>query len=70
MTAKFLTLSAIPVWFVSPWREGCVWVGLTVENLVLSHAVGVPIPPEADDDEPVFLGHDRLVDVPAGLQMW
>jgi hypothetical protein len=39
-------------------------VGDTVEDLVLSHAVGVPVATEADDDEALFLGHDSLVDVP------
>ena len=44
-------------------------LGDAVEHFVLAHAVGVPVAAEADDDEPVFFGHDGLVDVPAGGEM-
>lgn len=67
MTAKFLTRSAIP-WKVSNcarWREG----ELTVEDFILAHAIRIPIATEADDDQSLVLGHNRLVDVPAGDKM-
>jgi hypothetical protein len=38
---------------------------LTIENFILSHAIRIPITTEADDDQSLVLGHDRLVDVPA-----
>ena len=41
-------------------------VGDAVEDFVLAHAVGVPVATEANDDKALFLGHDGLVDVPAG----
>ena len=37
-----------------------------VERLVHRHALAVPVVPEADHDDAVLLGLDRLVDVPAG----
>ena len=35
----------------------------------MSHAIRIPITTEADDDQSLVLGHDRLVDVPAGDEM-
>jgi len=35
----------------------------------LSHAIGVPVTTEADDDKALFLRHDSLVDMPAGDEM-
>lgn len=37
----------------------------TVEDFVLSHAVGIPVAAEADHDEAFVFGHYGLVDVPA-----
>jgi hypothetical protein len=31
----------------------------------LSHALGIPVTTEADDNESLLFGHDGLVDVPA-----
>ena len=42
---------------------------MTVEDFVLSHAIGIPITTEADDDQALVFGHDSLVDVPAGDEM-
>jgi hypothetical protein len=42
---------------------------LTIKDFILSHAIGIPITTEADDDQSLVLGHDRLVDVPAGDEM-
>jgi hypothetical protein len=39
---------------------------LTIQDFVLSHAIRIPITTEADDDQSLVLGHNRLVDVPAG----
>ena len=36
-----------------------------VEGLIHRHALAVPVVPEADHDDAVFLGLDRLVDMPA-----
>lgn len=44
-------------------------VGDAVQHFVLSHAVGIPIAAKANDDQPLFLRHDGLVDVPAGDEM-
>ncbi len=41
----------------------------TIQSLVHGHALAVPVVPEADDDDSVFLGLDRLVDVPARGKM-
>ncbi len=41
----------------------------TVEDFVLSHAIGVPVAAEADNDEALIFGHDGLVDVPAGVEV-
>ncbi len=38
---------------------------LTIEDFVLAHAIRIPITTEADDDQALVLGHNRLVDVPA-----
>jgi hypothetical protein len=35
----------------------------------LPHAIGIPITTEAKDDQSLVLGHDRLVDMPAGNKM-
>ena len=40
-----------------------------VQSLVHGHALAVPVVPEAYDDDAVFLGLDRLVDVPARGEM-
>ena len=37
-----------------------------IEGLVHSHALGIPVVTEPNDDDSVFLGFDGLVDVPAG----
>jgi len=42
---------------------------LTVQDLILSHAVWVPVTTKADDDQTLLLRHDGLVDVPAGNEM-
>lgn len=42
---------------------------LTVEDLVLTHAVGIPVTAETDHDQTFFFGHDGLVDMPAGVEM-
>ena len=42
---------------------------LTVKNLVLAHAVWVPVATESDDNEALLLGEDGLVDVPASHQV-
>lgn len=44
-------------------------VGDAVENLVLAHAVGIPVATETDYHETVVFGHDGLVDVPAGFEV-
>ena len=36
-----------------------------IESLVHSHALGIPVVAEPDNDNPVLLGFDSLVDVPA-----
>lgn len=41
----------------------------TVENFVLPHTVRIPVAAEADHHQAVFLGHDGLVDVPAGFEV-
>ncbi len=41
----------------------------TIQSLVHGHALAVPVVPEADDDDAVFLRLDRLVDVPARGKM-
>ncbi len=41
----------------------------TVKNLILAHAVWVPVAAKADDNEALLLGEDCLVDMPAGDQM-
>lgn len=41
----------------------------TVENLVLAHAVRVPVAAESDDDKALLFGEDGLVDVPASDQV-
>ena len=46
-------------------REILNSVGDAVQHFVLPHAVGVPVAPEADYDQPLFFGHYGLVDVPA-----
>ena len=38
----------------------------TIESLVHGHALGIPVVAEPNDDDPVLLGFDGLVDVPAG----
>lgn len=43
--------------------------GDTVEDFVLSHAVGIPVASKADNYETVFFGHDGLIDVPASLEV-
>lgn len=42
---------------------------LTVKDLVLAHAVGIPVTAETDHDQTFFFGHDGLVDMPAGVEM-
>lgn len=42
---------------------------LTVKNLILSHAIWVPVTTEADDYQTLLLRHDGLVDVPAGNEV-
>ena len=42
---------------------------LTIKNLVLPHAIWIPVSPEANHDESLFLRHDGLVDVPARHEM-
>lgn len=42
---------------------------LTVENFVLTHAVGIPVTSEADHDEALLFGHDGLIDMPACDEM-
>lgn len=70
MTAKFLTRSAIPgKELASAFGEVLRLSKRTVENFVLSHAIGVPVATEADYDEALLFGHDGLVDVPAGDEM-
>jgi hypothetical protein len=39
---------------------------LTIQDFILSHAIWIPITTEADDNQSLVLGHDCLVDVPAG----
>ena len=41
----------------------------TVKDFILSHALGVPVATEADDNETFLFRHDGLVDVPAGDEM-
>ena len=41
----------------------------TAEDIILAHAVGIGVAPEADEDDTLFLGEDGLVDVPAASQM-
>lgn len=41
----------------------------SIENLILPHTIGVPIPTEANDDETVLFRHDSLVDVPSSFQV-
>jgi hypothetical protein len=38
----------------------------TIEDFVLAHTIRIPITTETDDNQSLVLGHDRLVDVPAG----
>ena len=40
-----------------------------VESLVHLHTGGVPVVPEPDENNPVLLGEDGLVDLPAIRQM-
>ena len=35
----------------------------------MSHAIRIPITTETDNDQSLVLGHDGLVDVPAGNEM-
>lgn len=44
-------------------------LGDLVEDLILPHAVGVPVAAEADADQTLLLAEDGLVDMPAGGQM-
>lgn len=44
-------------------------LGDLVENLVLAHAVGVVIAPEANHDESLVFRQDCLVDMPTGLEV-
>jgi len=41
----------------------------TVKDLILTHAVWIPVTSEADYDKTLFFRHDGLVDVPAGDEM-
>ena len=41
----------------------------TIEGLVHSHALGIPVVAEPNDDDPIFLGFDGFVNVPAGGEM-
>lgn len=45
-------------------------LGDFVEDFVLAHAVWVVVAAKADHDEALVFGEDRLVDVPAGVEMW
>ena len=44
-------------------------VGNTVENLVLSHALGVGVTTKADYNKAVLLAENGLVDVPASVEV-
>lgn len=68
MTAKFLTRSAIPRNYISRCKMTENGI-LTVKNLVLSHAIGVPVATKADNYQTLLFGHDSLVDMPAGDEM-
>lgn len=41
----------------------------TIEDFILSHAVGLPIAAETDYDKALFFGHDGLVDMPSCFKM-
>ena len=41
----------------------------TVEDLVLGHAIWVPVSPKSDHDQTLFFGHDGLIHVPSRDQM-
>lgn len=41
-----------------------------VQDFILSHAVRVVIAAKSNDHEPVFFAQNRLVDMPAGPQVW
>ena len=49
--------------------EGLDFVCDLVENLILAHALFVPVAAEADANEALFFGEDGLVDMPAGVEM-
>ena len=38
----------------------------TIEDFILAHAIRVPVSAEANDCQAFILGHDGLVDMPAG----
>ncbi len=38
---------------------------LTVEDLILAHAVGVPVSTKADHDQALFFTHDGLINMPS-----
>jgi len=44
-------------------------IGDAVEDLILSHAIRIPITTETDDDKSFIFAHDCLVDVPSGNEM-
>lgn len=37
----------------------------TVEDLILAHAVGIPVSAKTDYDQALFFSHNSLVDVPS-----
>ena len=44
-------------------------VGDTIKDFILSHALGVPVATEADDDKALLFRHDGLVNMPTGDKM-
>ena len=42
----------------------------TIKSLVHSHALGIPVVAEPNHDDPILLGFDSLVDVPARGEVW
>jgi hypothetical protein len=40
------------------------------QDFVLLHAFLIVVTTEPDDDEAIVFGHDGLVDVPAGVEVW
>ena len=41
----------------------------SIESLVHSHALGIPVVAKPDNNDPVLLGLDSLVDMPAGWEV-